>query len=102
MSFWYLAALIFSLLGLVTLDAKHKLAFFSQPFRSALTFLVPYLFFIVWDIAGIQNGIFFRGDTKGLTGITVVHEFPLEELFFLALLCYTALLAFRFFERKSK
>jgi lycopene cyclase domain-containing protein len=48
----------------------------------------------LWDVAGIAMGIFFRGDTSHLTGIVLAPEFPIEELFFLLLLNYTALTLF--------
>ena len=51
-----------------------------------LTFGV--LFFLIWDLAGITLGIFFRGNPGLLTGIQLSPELPLEELFFLTLLCY--------------
>ena len=45
-------------------------------------------FFLVWDAAGIGLGIFFRGDPSLLVGVQLAPELPLEELFFLTLLCY--------------
>jgi lycopene cyclase domain-containing protein len=49
--------------------------------------------FVIWDIAGIALGIFFRGNNTLLTGIQVFPEFPIEEILFLALLCYSTLIA---------
>ncbi|MEY2676157.1 MAG: hypothetical protein RL510_177 [Actinomycetota bacterium] len=92
MSFAYLGILLFSLVGLTLIDYKFKFAFFANPKKSAIAFAVPYALFIVWDIAGIVTGIFFRGHAEHLTGITVFPEFPIEELFFLAVLSYTTLL----------
>ena len=46
------------------------------------------VFFLVWDLVGIGLGIFFRGETAFMTGILLAPELPLEELFFLTLLCY--------------
>ena len=102
MTFGYLAALIFSLAGLTTLDARFKLAFFKQPVRALVTLTVPFLFFVTWDLTGIAGGIFFRGQTDHLTGFTVFHEFPIEELFFLAVLCYTTLLTYSALARRAK
>ena len=92
MSFAYLGALLVSLAGLTTLDFKHKLAFFGQSKKAAFAVAVPFLLFVIWDLAGIASGIFFRGNAKHLTGVTVFPEFPVEELFFLGVLTYTALL----------
>lgn len=102
MTYGYLAALLFSLAGLTTFDARFKLAFFVQPVRSLVTLVVPFFFFVTWDLAGIAGGIFFRGQTDHLTGITIFHEFPIEELFFLAVLCYTTLLTYSAFSRRAK
>jgi lycopene cyclase domain-containing protein len=91
-SFAYLGALLFSLLGLSLIDYKFKLAFFGNSKRAAITLAVPYLFFVSWDLAGIAAGIFFRGDATHILGVMVFPEFPLEEAFFLGVLCYTGLL----------
>ena len=91
----YLAILIVSLIGLYLLDRRHQLAFTVNPRRALLAMLPAYLVFFVWDVAGIALGIFFRGNNTLLTGLQLFPEFPIEELFFLALLCYSTLIAFR-------
>ena len=91
----YLAILILSLIGLYLLDRRHQLAFTVNPKRALLSMLPAYLVFLVWDVAGIALGIFFRGNNTLLTGLQLFPEFPIEELFFLALLCYSTLIAFR-------
>lgn len=96
----YLAALLVSLAGLATLDWRHKLAFFSNRKRAAVALLIPYALFIAWDALGIALRIFFRGNTSHLLGITLFPEFPIEELFFLGVLCYTALLLTARFARR--
>ena len=90
----YLAGLIFSLVGLGLLDWRFKTAFTVNKKAAAFAILIPTIFFVLWDVAGIAMGIFFRGDTSHLTGIVVAPEFPIEELFFLLLLNYTALTLF--------
>lgn len=90
----YLSGLIFSLVGLGLLDWRFKTAFTVNKKAAAFAILIPTIFFILWDVAGIAMGIFFRGDTSHLTGIVVAPEFPIEELFFLLLLNYTALTLF--------
>jgi lycopene cyclase domain-containing protein len=52
------------------------------------------LFFLIWDLAGIGLGIFFRGPSPLVTGILVAPEVPLEEIFFLTLLCYLTMNVF--------
>jgi lycopene cyclase domain-containing protein len=90
----YLAALIGSLIGLVLLDFRFKLVFFRDWLAGTVALVTGIAFFLVWDLFGIANGIFFRGETPGLTGLMVAPELPLEEIFFLTLLCYTTLEVF--------
>jgi lycopene cyclase domain-containing protein len=90
----YLAALVASLLGMVLLDYRFKLVFFRDWFAGAVALIAGVAFFLVWDLFGIANGIFFRGETPGLTGLMVAPELPIEEVFFLTLLCYTTLEVF--------
>lgn len=96
----YLAGLLFSLFGLSVLDYKYRLAWFSDAQRTAKTLLVSIVLFIVWDLAGIGLHIFFIGSSNALTGVRLWYEFPVEELFFLTLFCYTALLLWRMTELK--
>lgn len=95
----YLAILVVSLLGLYLLDRTHKLAFTVDVKRSLLSLVPAYVLFLIWDIAGIATGIFFRGQNTLLTGIQVFPEFPIEELFFLALLCYSSLIVFTWVQK---
>jgi lycopene cyclase domain-containing protein len=92
--FAYLAGLIFSIIGLGLFDWRFKLGFSTNKKAAALATLLPLVFFLLWDGAGIALGIFFRGETSHLTGILVAPELPIEELFFLFLLNYTTLTIF--------
>jgi lycopene cyclase domain-containing protein len=100
--FTYLAALIFSIAGLYLLDRRHKLAFASSPRAAGLSIAIAVALFLVWDLIGIALGIFFRGDTANLSGLLLAPELPLEELFFLILLSYNALLVYLGFARWLK
>ena len=88
MTLLYLAALMVALFGMVMLDRRFGLFFWRDSRRAALVMVVGVLFFFVWDLAGVGNGIFFRGETSFMTGLQVAPEIPLEEVFFLTLLCY--------------
>jgi lycopene cyclase domain-containing protein len=88
----YLAALLVSLAGLGVLDWRYRLALFADARRTLATVGIGVAAFLAWDLAGVGLGIFFRGDSRYLTGIQVAPEVPLEELFFLALLVYQTLL----------
>jgi lycopene cyclase domain-containing protein len=90
----YLAGLLVSLFGMAVLDRRFRLFFAADARRATLVLAAGIAFFLAWDLAGIGLGIFFRGPTPFLTGILIGPELPLEELFFLALLCYSAMNAF--------
>jgi len=97
--FVYLGALLFGIAGLATLDWRYKLAFWYQPKRSALVIATGMAVFAVWDFFGISLGIFFKGDSPYVLPFVLFPEFPLEEVFFLFLLCYVTLLLYRWSER---
>jgi lycopene cyclase domain-containing protein len=87
-SFAYLGVLVVSLAGMVVLDLRFRLFFAVAPVRAAVVLLAGIAFFLTWDLAGIGAGVFFRGNPGLLTGVLIAPELPLEEVFFLALLCY--------------
>jgi lycopene cyclase domain-containing protein len=91
MSFFYLGALLISLAGMVVLDVRFRLFFAVAPVRAAIVLVAGIAFFLAWDVAGIGAGVFFRGNHDLLTGVQFAPELPLEELFFLALLCYVTM-----------
>jgi lycopene cyclase domain-containing protein len=88
MSVLYLAGLLFALLGMVVLDVRFRLFFGRAPLRAGIVLVLGVAFFLAWDAAGVGLGIFFRGNLALLTGAQLAPEIPLEELFFLVLLCY--------------
>ncbi len=95
MQFAYLASLLVSLVGLVLIDRRHRLALFDgQVGRTLLTVGVGVVFFLLWDVAGISQGVFFRGAGPYQTGVLIGPELPVEEVFFLTLLCYVVLLSY--------
>lgn len=94
-SFYYLLALVVSILGLVGIDRRHNLALFKYPLPTIISVSIAVVVFLIWDIVGIALGIFFRGSTIFLSGLLLGPELPLEELFFLILLSYNTLLAYQ-------
>lgn len=84
----YLLALLISLTGMVVLDRRFSLFFWQDARRAAIVLGAGVLFFLVWDLFGVGLGIFFRGETEFMTGLLIAPEVPLEEVFFLTLLCY--------------
>ena len=101
----YLAGLLISIAGLVVLDLRLRLFLFAAPRRAALVLAVGVVGFLLWDAAGVGLGIFFEGRNDLLVGVDLAPEIPLEELFFLILLCLSAMEAFllaqRLLQRKA-
>lgn len=88
MGILYLLALLISLIGMVMLDRRFRLFFFVDARRAAVVLAVGVVFFLAWDLVGIGAGVFFRGETSFMTGLQIAPELPIEEVFFLTLLCY--------------
>jgi lycopene cyclase domain-containing protein len=88
MGFAYLVALLISIFGMAMLDRRFGLFFWRDGWRAFVTLLVGVVFFLIWDIVGIDAGVFFRGETSFMTGVQLAPELPLEEVFFLVLLCW--------------
>lgn len=102
MSVVYLGALVVSLVGLGVIDRRFGLALFVQPARTIVTIAMGVAVFLVWDVLGVERGIFFIGDGPYQTGILLSPEIPIEELFFLTLLTYQTLLLWRWFSRRQE
>lgn len=95
MTYMYLLGLVTALAGLVAVDYRWRLVYFVDKRATVLAIIIGVLLFSLWDAAGIALGIFYTGETSFLSGLTLAKDFPIEELFFLILLCYNALLAWR-------
>lgn len=93
-NFAYLAALAVSITGMVLLDRRFGLFFWRDARRAAIVLPLGVAFFLVWDLGGILLGIFFRGQTEFMTGLLIGPELPIEEVFFLTLLCYNTMNAY--------
>ena len=91
MSVLYLAGLLVGLAGMIVLDIRFRLFFRRAPVRAAIVIAVGMAFLLVWDLVGIRFGVFFPGDSAIVTGVLLAPGLPLEELLFLALLCYTTM-----------
>lgn len=101
MSLLYLSSLVFSIFGLAVLDHRYRLAFWRDKRHAIHTIALAVVFFVVWDFAGIGLDIFYDGPSRYVTGIMLAPHFPLEEIFFLILLNYTALIGWTGLERRG-
>jgi lycopene cyclase domain-containing protein len=95
----YLAGLLVGLAGMVVLDLRFVLFFRRAPLRAGIVLAVGIAFFLAWDLAGIRLDIFFPGASAIVTGVMLAPGLPLEEVFFLALLCYSTMNAYGWFAR---
>lgn len=92
--FSYLVVLLVSITGMIVLDRRFGLFFWVAPARAAMVLFLGVSVFLLWDGFGILLGVFFRGQTEFMTGVLLAPELPLEELFFLILLCYLTMNVF--------
>ncbi len=97
----YLVALGISITGMVVLDRRFRLFFWRDAHRAAIVLPVGVVFFLIWDLFGIGLGIFFRGETAFMTGLQIAPELPIEEVFFLTLLCYLTMNLYGAFDRRE-
>ncbi|MFD2024408.1 lycopene cyclase domain-containing protein [Promicromonospora aerolata] len=87
MSFAYLAALLVSAAGVLTIDRRFRLFCWRSPGRAVAVLAAGTAFFLAWDLAGIGLGVFFHGAGRYMTGLMLAPELPVEELVFLLFLC---------------
>lgn len=87
----YFLTLAVALTGMVLIDRRFALIFWADARRASIVLALGVAFFLAWDVCGIGLGIFFRGETRLMTGVLVGPELPIEEIFFLALLCYLSM-----------
>lgn len=95
MQWLYLISLLVSIAGLATIDWRHKVAFWYDAKRSTVSIAVAVAIFVIWDALGIALGVFFHGGSPYALSFRLAPEFPIEEVFFLVLLCYTTLMIYR-------
>jgi len=99
MSFLYLGGLLVGIAGMTVLDLRFRLFFRRAPLRAATVMVLGIAFFLFWDVLGIRLDVFFPGHATIVTGVMLAPGLPLEELFFLTLLCYSAMTAYGWFTR---
>ena len=95
MEWAYLGGLLFGISGLLIIDWRWKLAFWHAPKRTASTLAAAIAIFVLWDFLGIWLGIFFHGGSQFALPYRLAPEFPIEELVFLFLLTFSALIIYR-------
>lgn len=100
MKYTYLTILIFSIVGMTLLDYKYKLSFFKYPSAAFKSTLIVMSLLLFADIVGI-NWKIFSTNTRYVSGLFIGSEnLPIEEFFFLFMLCYFTLNIYQLFKRK--
>ena len=94
MEWSYLAGIFVGIAGMAIIDWRYKLAFWRNPRRTAATVFTALGIFLLWDFFGIVLGIFRHGGSPYSLPFKLAPEFPVEELFFLFLLCYCTLVIY--------
>lgn len=100
MGFAYISIIMVSLVGFAILDRKFTLVIWKDAKWAAFTLAFGVLFFSIWDVAGIMADIFSTGSSKYISGLMIAPDFPIEELFFLTLLCYQTLIFWEILKRR--
>lgn len=90
----YFGALVLSIVSAVLMDYRWKLFFWVDARRAAVVLGAGIVLFLLWDISGILSGVFFRGESPGMTGLEIAPDFPPEELLFITFLCYMTMVLF--------
>ncbi|MFF1573061.1 lycopene cyclase domain-containing protein [Leifsonia sp. NPDC058292] len=88
MSFVYLVLLLLAIGSMVLIDRRFTLFLWRDARRAGLVLGAGLVFFLAWDVFGIGLHIFARGEGPYMTGVLLLPELPLEEVFFLTFLCY--------------
>ena len=91
MSLLYLAAIVASTLCMGLIDRRWRLVLFDRPRLALAVVGCGVAFFLVWDLAAIGLGVYERGKSPAMTGVELVDELPVEEVFFIVFLCYLTL-----------
>ena len=94
MGFTYPGLLLVSIGCMVALDSRFRLFFFADARRASVVMAVGVVFFLLWDLGGIGLDIFHRGETDIMLGLVLAPHLPVEEVFFLAFLCYVTMVLF--------
>ena len=82
----YLATLLAAIGCMLLLDHRFRLFFWHDARSAAIVTAIGVGVLLAWDVAGINLGIFLRGEGEIATGILLAPELPIEEPIFLVFL----------------
>lgn len=95
MSFLYLGALLFSITGIALIDLRWRVALWWDARRTLLATAASTVVLLIWDLVGIELGLFRMGSAEIMTGIEIVPHLTIEEPVFLIGLSYLSVVAYR-------
>ena len=102
MKYTYLAILFFSISGMVIIDWRYKLVFYDVPKAATKAIIIMMAILLFADVIGINWNIF-GTNAKYVSGIFLGNpNLPIEEIFFLFLLCYFVLVLYISLRRRLK
>lgn len=88
MSLLYLLSVVGATICMGLVDRRWGLFLFDRPRRALLVVAAGVVFFLVWDLVAISQQMYRRGESPAMTGLEVLPELPVEELFFIVFLSY--------------
>ncbi len=88
MSWLYLLAIVGSMICMGVVDRRWRLFLFDRPGRAVLVVAAGVVYFLSWDLIAIGLDIYRRGESPAMTGIELMPDLPLEEIFFVVFFCY--------------
>jgi len=98
---FYISVLVLSIVGMLLADWKYQLAFWFDWKSSIKSIGAVMALLLIFDIIGVFQNIF-TTNQKYVIGIYFgTPNLPIEELFFLFMLCYVTLLVFRVLLKRS-
>ena len=88
MGLLYLGFVVVSTVCMGLVDHRWRLALFARPARTLAVVAAGSLLFLMWDLVAIESGMYVRGESPAMTGIELLPELPVEEIFFIVFLSY--------------
>lgn len=87
----YAASILTATVCLGLLDHRFGLVLWSHARRAGVVLVTGIVFFLVWDVVAIAAGFYRLGESTAMTGLVLAPDLPVEELMFIAFLCYVTL-----------
>jgi lycopene cyclase domain-containing protein len=97
--FAYLLALLVPIACMAVVDRRWRLVLWADRRRALVVIALGVCGFLGWDLVAIGQGYYRRGGSSLMTGVEISAHLPLEEVFFVAFLCYFTLVTHQLAQR---